>query len=236
MRVIINHLTRMAPGFICVAGIDPTTGAHIRPTMRGRLSRELLRENSGPFDIAGLVDLGEVTAEGVAPEIEDHVFRHWASRYMVTLTPDNFWTLLQRTARPTFTAIFGPDLEATGHTLSIAPGKGLASLGCLIPARQPHLAIEYGHSLRLLVSDGVHDLSLPVTDLRLYEADHKTIRTQAVADLNRRLLSSVTSILAVGLSRPFQKDGDAEPRHWLQVNSIHLEDHLIWQIGSTAGG
>ena len=139
MRIIVTHLTRMAPGYICVAGIEPESGAHIRPTMRGRLSRELLRTNGGPFDIAGLVDLGAVIPEGVAPEVEDHSFHHWAARYVETVTPAAFWALNQAAARPTFAAIFGPDLEATGHTCSIAPGKGLVSLGCLAPARQPHL-------------------------------------------------------------------------------------------------
>jgi hypothetical protein len=231
VRIIVNHLTRMAPGFICVAGVDPATGAHIRPTMRGRLSRELLRPNGGPFDLAGLVDLGAVTPEGVAPEIEDHAFHHWAARYLDTLTPGEFWALLQRTAQPTFATIFGPDLEATGHTCSVAPGKGRASLGLLRPGRQPRLAIEYGHSLRLFVSDGAADLSLPVTDLRLYEADQKIIRAQAVTELNHRLRAGVPALLAVGLSRPFQKDSDSEPRHWLQVNNLHLEDTPIWQIG-----
>ena len=73
--------------YICVAGIDPDTGKHIRPTVRGRLSRALLRENGGPFDIAGLVDLGEVIPVGVAPEVEDHFFYHWQARYLDTLTP-----------------------------------------------------------------------------------------------------------------------------------------------------
>jgi hypothetical protein len=228
MRIIVNHLTRMQPGYICVAGIDPETGAHIRPTQRGRLTRTLLRSEGGPFDIAGLVDLGEVIPEGVAPEVEDHLFRHWAARYLETTTPSAFWALNKAAARTTLAAIFGPDLQATGRSCSLAPGAGLASLGCLIPASQPHLSVERG-SVRLLVSDGVHDLSLPVTDLRFYEADNQTVRTQVVADTNRRLLADVKALLCVGVGRPFQKDGDSEPRHWLQVNNLHLEDRPIWQ-------
>ena len=54
-------------------------------------------------------------------------------------------------------------------------------------------------------------------------------RARIVADLNQRLASGVRALLCVGLSRPFQKDGDSEPRHWLQVNSIHLEDNPVWQ-------
>ncbi len=95
------------------------------------------------------------------------------------------------------------------------------------------LALEYG-SLRMLVSDGEHDLSLPVTDLRVYEDDHKTVRTQTVADINRSLLSGARTLLCVGLSRPFQKDGESAPRHWLQINNIHLEDNPIWQAAPAA--
>lgn len=228
VRIIVTHLTRMQFPYICVAGIDPGTGKHIRPTLRGRLTRALLRAEGGPFDIAGLVDLGEVVAEGVAPEVEDHLFRHWRARYLKTCSPSQFWAALQSAARPTLREIFGPDLEPTGHTCSIAPGKGAASLGCLTPASAPHLALEYG-GLRMLVPDGAHDLSLPVTDLRLYADDYKSVRTQMVADINRSLLSGAKALLCVGLSRPFQKDGDSEPRHWLQVNNIHLEDNPIWQ-------
>ncbi len=189
--------------------------------------------SGGPFDIAGLVDLGEVIPEGVAPEVEDHFFYHWQARNLDTLTPSDFWALLQSSAHTTFGEIFGSDLEATGHTCSIATGKGIASLGCLAPASQPHLSLEYGN-LRMRVSDGVQDVSLPVTDLRLYEDDHKTVRMRIVADLNLRLLSGVHALLCVGLSRPFQKDDDSEPRHWLQVNSIHLEDNPIWQAAPAA--
>ncbi len=232
VRIIVSHLTRMQFPYICVAGIDPDTGKHIRPTSKGRLPRALLRSEGGPFDIAGLVDLGEVVAEGVAPEVEDHAFRHWVARYLETCSPSQFWVALKSAARPTFREIFGPDLESTGHTCSIAQGKGAASLGCLAPASAPHLALEYG-SLRMLVSDGVHEVSLPVTDLRLYADDYKAVRVQAVADINRSLLSGARALLCVGLSRPFQKDGDSEPRHWLQVNNIHLEGNPIWQAASS---
>lgn len=228
MRIVVSHLTRMQPGYICVAGIEPESGAHIRPTQRGRLPRALLRSEGGPFDIGGLVDLSDVEPVGVAPEIEDHAFHHWAARYLETLTPDAFWKLNQQVAQITLGAIFGPDLEVTGRSLSLAPGQGRASLGCLIPTRQPRLALQ-GASLRMLVTDGVTDLSLPVTDLRFYESDHKTIRLRAVANISQRLAAGARAILAVGVSRPFQKDDDSQPRHWLQVNNIHLEDQPIWQ-------
>lgn len=234
VRILVNHLTRMSFPAICVAGIDLDTGKHIRPTGRLRLTRALLRAEGGPFDIAGLVDLGDVVPEGVAPEVEDHFFYHWQARYLETYAPGQFWAALQSIARPTFGDIFGPDLVPTGHTYSVAWGKGSASLGCLTPASQPHLRLEYG-AARMRVSDGAHDVSLPVTDLRLYAEDHKTVRARIVADINRRLASGVRALLCVGLTRPFQKDRESEERHWLQVNNIHLEDDPVWQAAAVTG-
>jgi hypothetical protein len=145
-----------------------------------------------------------------------------------TLTPDAFWALNQQAAQTTFGAIFGPDLEVSGRSLLLAPGQGRASLGCLRPASQPQLLIQRA-SLRLKVTDGVTDLSLPITDLRFYESDHKIIRTPIVASVSQRLAAGVPALLAVGVSRPFQKDDDSQPRHWLQINNIHLQDNPIWQ-------
>ena len=31
MKIVVNHLTRMQRGYICVAGINPDTGHHVRP-------------------------------------------------------------------------------------------------------------------------------------------------------------------------------------------------------------
>lgn len=74
MRIIVNHLTRMQPGYICVAGVDVSNGHHVRPVLRGRLTTDLLASKGGPFDMAALVDLGTVECCGHAPEIEDHYF------------------------------------------------------------------------------------------------------------------------------------------------------------------
>ena len=56
MRIIVNHLTRMQPGYICVAGVDVSSGQHVRPVLRGRLTTDLLTLDGGPFDIASLVE------------------------------------------------------------------------------------------------------------------------------------------------------------------------------------
>ncbi|HEU5344700.1 MAG TPA: hypothetical protein VFX31_10920 [Ktedonobacterales bacterium] len=229
MRIVINHLTRMQPGFICVAGLDPNTRQHIRPVLRGRLSRSLLRAEGGPFDIGALVELGETTSEGVAPEVEDRAFTAWRATYLRNCEPQAFWMLLRTSARQRLVGIFGPELRQTGSTCALDGGKGQASLGCLIPTGKPELHATDQGSVRMRFSDGELTVTASVTDLRLYEDDQKTPRQAAVADLNARLARGVLAILSVGVSREWTKPGDTVPRHWLQVNGIHLHDRPIWR-------
>jgi hypothetical protein len=72
-------------------------------------------------------------------------------------------------------------------------------------------------------------VDLSVTDLRLYEKDHKTPRRKLVADVQERIEAGVESILSLGLTRPWRKQGDTTERHWLQVNNIHLKDDPLWR-------
>ena len=75
MRIIVNHLTRMQPGFVCAAGIDVESKAHIRPELPMlRLPATLTATYGGPFDIATEIDLGKVSDIGSAPEVEDRQF------------------------------------------------------------------------------------------------------------------------------------------------------------------
>ena len=44
MKIVVNHLTRMQPGYICVAGLDFQTNAHVRPVLAGsRLTVSFIR-------------------------------------------------------------------------------------------------------------------------------------------------------------------------------------------------
>ncbi|MGH3145870.1 MAG: hypothetical protein ACRDTR_08730, partial [Rubrobacter sp.] len=71
MRILVNHLTRMQPGYVCVAGLQLDTPNHVRPVLRrGRLTTGLLGLNGGPFDIGAVVVLGPATYAGHAPELE----------------------------------------------------------------------------------------------------------------------------------------------------------------------
>ena len=236
MRIIVNHVTRMQHGYICVAGVEPHSGQHVRPTLNGklRLTDSLLTTHGGPFDMASLVELGAVRPVGEAPEVEDHQFSGVEARAIGVVSPADFWRLLQATARDRLADIFGPDLQQNGATCVVALGKGIASLGCLALASRPRLVIYEGAgapSPRLQFTDGAFELTAAVTDLRLYERDYTTLRREVIDSLNERFEQGTRVILSVGLTRPWQKPGEPEERHWLQVNNIHVKDQPVWRLG-----
>lgn len=231
MRIVVNHLTRMQPGIICVAGIDPQTRTHIRPVLVGRqqLRRDLLSFHPGPFNIAALVDLGPTQSVGSPPETEDHRFWPVRAGLIRNLDADLFWRVLADAAQDDLRAIFGPTLVQHGNTFVVPLGTGTASLGCLLPTGRVALRIDDHDRVRVHLRVDDHELALPVTDLRYYQDDQQTIRRAAVVDSNTRLGAGVPCILSVGLTRPWQKDGEREKRHWLQINGIHLRDNPTWQ-------
>lgn len=234
MRILINHLTRMQPGYICVAGIDAETMRHVRPVLRGRLSRDLLAERGGPFAMGTWVDLGPTVYAGAAPEIEDYAFTHHVACALSPAEPDELWSMQLQLAQERLVDIFGPDLEPNGGGYAVAKGRGRASLGCLVPTGRQQLFVTEPNRLRLHFGDGAFEATLTVTDVRFYEGDAWSLRRAAVADVQRRLQRGVPAVLSVGLTRPWQKPGDAEERHWLQVNGIHLADDPLWQPGGGA--
>lgn len=229
MEIAINHLTRMQPGYICVAGIDIQTGQHVRPVIYGRLSAALLARYGGPFALGAVVALGSVHAEGRPPEVEDQRFESKRARRLRTLDGAAFWRLLGDAAQPSLAAIFGPELRPNGRAAALPAGHGIASLGCLIPAAPPRLALDPAGKLRCTLGDGALTANVSVTDLRLYEDDYTTPRKEAVERIAARLAAGVPAILSVGLTRAFQKPEGGEALHWLQVNNIHLADEPLWQ-------
>ncbi len=74
-------------------------------------------------------------------------------------------------------------------------------------------------------------LVLPVTDLRLYDIEAGAVDDRRVELLAERLRRRDV-LLAVGLTRCWARDGDV-PRHWLQVNNVHLDDDLFWPAAAS---
>lgn len=225
MQILVNHLTRMQPGYVCVAGVDVHTLNHVRPVLRyGRLTTDLLRRNGGPLGIGSVVDLGPTAYAGHAPELEDHYFDPARAMWLFDYDPDDYWESLNQIAQESLAAIFGSDLERWDQSYTVDVGEGHASLGCLAPQKRPWLYVDHRGTVRIVLECLTPSADLSVTDLRLYERDHKTPRRELVADVQRRIDADVEVILSVGLTRPWRKQGDTAERHWLQVNNIHLID------------
>ena len=219
MEIVVTHVTRMSVGFICVAGIDPETGRHVRPvTGYGRLTTAMLGRNGGPFELGRRVDLGPTRSVGSPPEVEDQLFRAEAVRVLGEPTAAEFVRLLSAAASRSLMGIFGEDFVAQGRTAAVDGGRGKASLGCLLPSDRPHLMLEYG-KVKMSLADDALQLVASVTDLQLYGLDHSTPDATAVDRMNVDL-ASVPAYISVGLSRPFIRPGDTVERHWLQTNTI----------------
>jgi hypothetical protein len=234
VRIVVNHLTRMSHGYICAAGIDLETGAHIRPTSYGRLSQHLLTKYGGPFDLGNIVDLGRVVHEGKPPETEDHRFEPKQARRLRLAAADEFWERLTRTAESRLSSIFGPVLTRAGaFSYTVPLGAGQASLGCLAPPHRPELYLKprpgRSDQVRMRLSDGEIEADAGVTDLRLYDDQDNAPDQRLVADIAAWMTKSRGVILSVGLSRPFGPDPDAPPVHWLQVNNIHFVEAPLWR-------
>lgn len=230
MKIVVNHLTRMQAGYICVAGLDLQTNAHVRPVLaRSNLTVDLLKRKGGPFDIAVVVDLGDTRAQGTPPETEDHLFDRAQVTAMRELPAGRFWEVLKSVSWNALKEIFGKELQPQRHGCAVDEGTGSASLGCLLPATPPQLSINGWGKLRIKANDGTFDVDLSVTDIRFYKDDQHILQPKVVADVQRRIKKGVGIIISVGLARAFVASGDTKRRHWLQVNNIHLEDNPTWQ-------
>jgi hypothetical protein len=227
MRIVVNHVTRMAFPRICVAGVDPETLEHVRPTTTPMdpITRNLLRKRGGPFGMAAVVDLGAVVSEPTPPETEDHQFKIARVRHVEDMAGDEFLELLEQVSAPDLACAFGSALERVGWKYAVGIGRGECSLAVVRVRKQLGLAVNdrFGR-LQLQFNDVDPPTYLPVTDVRFYEADQETIKTDVVDDVSRRLKSGVDAFLMLGLARAYQASHDDRERHWLQLNGLCLVD------------
>lgn len=195
MRIVVNHLTRMAPGFVCVAGISVETNQHIRPVCnRVMLPMRWAASHGGVFGIGNVVDLGSVKNRRQPPEIEDREFHEQHLRLIELAPADAFWSLIEAHHETRLRRIFGPELTLIGHSCTTDRGTGRASLGTLIPDRIQRLYVGSRGGARLALDVGRARLDLCVTDLRLYSMDDET----AMWTIDRHRLSMVSSAIERG--------------------------------------
>jgi len=240
MRIVVNHLTRMRGGYVCVAGLELDDMRHVRPVLpMGALPFDLLARYGGPFEMAELVELGIARPAPRPPHIEDHVIVPQRAKSLGALSPQEFWGLLNRVSENRLGDIFGADLRSVGRSsCGTEEGKGRVSLGLFRPGHSPELYYrDKGPggkaAIRIKIRDDDFDAILGVTDLRLYEGDHMTPDRAMVERTGRRIADGEPVVLGVGLTRPFaasceQKD---KPVHWLQVTNVHLADDPAWRLG-----
>jgi hypothetical protein len=226
MRIVVSHLTRMRAPQICVAGLT-RDAKHVRPVpLEGQLNRGHLLESGGMFALGAVIELGEVEDVGLPPEREDRMFSLQAARHEFPLAPEKFWRHNVRSAKADLVEIFGPELTPVGQTMTVPLGKGQASLGCLTPAVRPRFYVdERGKARARLVHCGT-TLSVPVTDIRLYDNQHETVCTDRLKWLNASTARGC--LLSLGLGRPFKADWRPLEEHWLQVNNIHPKQDPLW--------
>ena len=180
MRILINHLTRMHGGHICLAGIDLETRRHVRPLLANEpLPFYLLARYGGPFEMARIIDLGSPRHTPDPPHLEDHVFVPSRAKVDRLAAAQEFWKLLEELQSTGLHEIFGPRLQELGNGhWGTALGQGLSSLGLLRPAAPPELYLVPSRDgtprIRMRLTDGRIHADISVTDLRLYAHDHAT--------------------------------------------------------------
>jgi hypothetical protein len=227
MQIVLNHVTRMRSPRICIAGVDPRTGRHVRPTTAKSelLTRDLLAVEGGFVEVGALIDVKDAQPQPVKPEVEDCRCSLAEIQPVRRLDGSEYLELLDSVADDELQDIFGSDLyRPSKWRYAVDAGHGAASLGVL-RARWSELSMSYGRpTLRLNAPD------LPayarVTDVRFFGADQVQVREDVVDDVARRLVKGVSAFAMVGLSRAFADD-DGHERHWLQVNGICLADRPL---------
>jgi len=236
MKILVNHLTRMHRGNICVAGVDSKTHRHVRPVVPYQsLPAGLLARHGGPFDMGRLVDLGSARARPKPPHVEDHEFGPWDAKSAGEVTAEEFWNLLHLMSETDLAEIFGDGFrQVSPGRLGTDPDRGEASLGCLRPEGRPRLYLQRVRDgkprIRIEFDDGRLQGDAGVTDLRLFGTDHATPDEDRVRGVAKWIQDSREVILGVGLTRKYRASDDAPYFHWLQVNNIHLSEDPLWQL------
>ena len=159
MEIIVNHLTRMQPGFICVAGLAKNSFESVRPVLAGeRLPRGLLRDEGGPFGIAEVVNIGEGEFVGHRPEVEDRLFEPTGATRRGILPYVEFWKIIVGEAADGLRDVFGDALSRQGGGATVGVGSGEASLGMIRTSSPPHPFVDGYGALRIVLNDGVFDI------------------------------------------------------------------------------
>lgn len=215
----------MHDGHICIAGLDRATGHHIRPVTGGRIPLSFLDRPGGTIQIGSILHFTAMLPQPSAPEVEDHFFRAADCDVSGLLGDRDLWAMLKAAECTNLGTVFGPDLHREGRTWALDEGKGAASLGIISPRQKDGPVIDrYGKVRMAFLGDDGDLLTTTVTDLRLFEVDVSEPNRAAISHMKRRVDQDEV-LLSVGVGRAWAPDGQT-PKHWLQVNNIHIKPGL----------
>ncbi len=229
MRITVNHLTRMRPPYVCVAGVDSARRS-IRPILsNNRLPRSLLASEGGLFRLGAVVDLGDPRPRPVAPEVEDVRFDPSRTRVVAHVDAAGFRGVLDEVVAGSLRSIFGSTIQRMSGTAAAVPQHtGTASLGVL-RVDNAELTVETRYepaSVRFHFDDSdLGTLAIKVTDLRLWEEDQVTPASTNIQRIEN-VLDDV--YVAVGLTRAFAVSSYEGVWHWLQVNNVFPASDPLW--------
>jgi len=223
MELVIDHLTRMRPGFFCVAGYSRERGAHVRPVpSSGQIPVTLLKPSPSPFEIGTVADLGAWDPAPRLPHVEDVTVRLDRAKRVGRLASADFWTLLDSICADSLSSVFGLALSDLGRWRHATPsGEGLASLGVIRPGSFRELYVHRNQVRMKFENDG-RRVDASVTDIRLYRGRDFTPDRDSARRVWRAIGKGVPVLLSVGLTREFASRPESPPFHWLQVNNVHL--------------
>lgn len=225
MEIVTTHLTRMSPGYVCVAGVEPDTSKFIRPVLDGRLPSSLEESRGGPFALGSVVDLAEVVLEGHPPEVEDHRFDPAKAKKLRQLSGEETWELLSGAGNGNLRKIFGDQFFQWHKSAGFEYHTGAASLGHLLAGALTDLFINDWGKLRARLVDDEFDVNVSVTDVRFYTPNYSEVIEDRVENIRDKLEEGMNMIVSVGVGRPFAQQRN---RHCLQVNNIYPEDDPLW--------
>ncbi len=234
MQIVVTHLIRAPQVSISVAGVDPQQGRFYRlQSPQGRIAPALLEQQGGPFALGNVLELLLRPTVSPAPRIEDRLFDPARVRVLHRLPAEQFWTLLEQLARPTFRALFGPQLRKVGRDGCGADlGQGGPSLGCWRPRRATLWSEVRDQRLqaRMRVGDGQLEADVPVKDVRLHRDDFLTPWQPRVDALSQRLQSGEEHLLSLALSERHETSTEPAGAHWLEVDNLFFRHDPYWEF------
>jgi hypothetical protein len=232
MKIIVTDLTRFNnQGLVCFAGIDPTTGACIRPFLTNVKARGDYLDFNSVKDhkiIPGSFLEGEFTKKPnpSRPHTEDHFVPQLSTSG--NATSDEFMAVLEQTSSTTITQGFGSSPANKFYAVANPPAISIFTLKLTKPREQFALITDdqYGPAVfkaHITDASGFGLRYLKVTDLGF--SDHvKSIEAKDpyLKDLNAFLQKQEVLYLRIGLGQAYAPQGDLTRRgYWLQLNGIY---------------